>query len=317
MHGVFAGAMDEALFDRLLRGLFDFSPVPICISTTGLDASTYLKVNDAYLKLVGRSWAELHDARLTTAGVAISDERRRRRQDLLATIGHYELEEVEINHASGALLSTLISAQRFVADGRAYDIEVIIDVTARKAAETALWHLAHFDGLTGVANRSYFIERLDEAAAACRRDGGALALALIDLDFFKLINDRHGHMAGDRALTDAARRIGEAIGEAGLVGRLGGDEFAVLLNDAGDREAARAAIEAIGAALNGGAQPLLHPEARPTVTIGYALLPDHAADADALMRAADIALYRGKGRGRAVAVPFEEAFSEQPDGAWL
>ncbi len=311
MHGVVAGAMDEALLDQLLRGLFDFSPVPICITSIGEDTSTYLKVNDAFLKLVGRSWPELRDARLTTAGVAIADERRRRRQERLATIGHYELEEVEIQHAGGALLSTLISAQRYVADGRAYDIEVIIDVTARKAAETALWRVAHFDGLTGVANRSYFIDCL-EAATASRADDAAIALALIDLDFFKLVNDRHGHMAGDRALADAARRIGDAIGEAGLVGRLGGDEFAVLIFNAGDREAAHASIEAIGAALNVGAQPLLHPEARPTVTIGYAFLPDHAADADALMRVADIALYRGKGRGRAVAVAFEPERSEPP-----
>ncbi len=314
MHDLVAQTIDEALFNRLLHGLFDFSPVAICVSSTGPDTSDYIRVNEAYLKLVGHSWDELRSMTMKAAGVVITDERRRRRQSLLASCGRYALEEVEIRHASGAILSTLISAQRFVTDGRAYDIEVIIDVTARKAAEAALWMAARIDGLTGIANRRYFIERLEAAVTECLSAGGAIGLALIDIDHFKLVNDRHGHMAGDHALVDAARRISGAIGEAGLVGRLGGDEFAVLVFDATDRAAALAAIEAIGAALNGGGG-VLCPEIRPTVTTGYAFLPDHADAADGLMRAADIALYHGKRRGRAVAVAFQPEIAGLTDRA--
>ena len=84
-----------------------------------------------------------------------------------------------------------------------------------------------------------------------------------------------------------------------------GEDTGALPLDAGVGAAAGAGMGRFAAALNGGAQPLLHPDARPTVTIGYAFLPDHAADAYALMRAADIALHRGKRRGRAVDVAFE------------
>ena len=312
MHDFVSEPIDEALFNRLLHGLFDFSPVAICVSTTGGETSRYVRFNQAYLDLTGRTLAELREASFQAAGVALIDERRRRRQEILATAGRYRLEEVEIRHAGGAILSTLISAQRFVTDGKAYDIEVIVDVTERKAAEAALWRAAHVDALTGIANRRCFIERLEAAAAECSQSGGAIGLALIDLDFFKLVNDRHGHMAGDRALVHAARCISEAIGDAGLVGRLGGDEFGVLVLDATDRAAAHAAIEAMCAALNDAAPPLMHPEARPTVTAGYAFLPDHADAADGLMRAADLALYHGKRLGRAIAVPFHDEIAGPP-----
>ncbi|MCX5480949.1 sensor domain-containing diguanylate cyclase [Kaistia geumhonensis] len=295
--------IEEGLFNTLLHGLFDFSPLAICVSTTDSEASRYVKVNDAYLRLVGRS-REFLDARpMQSAGAVIDDARRARRQKLLATVGRYELEEVEIRRADGVILSTLISAQRFVADGRAFDIEMIIDVTERKRAEAALWRLAHIDSLTGLPNRGHFIDAL--TAAVAQRSGGVLALAIIDIDFFKQINDNLGHLTGDGVLVEAASRLHGAVGQAGMVGRLGGDEFAVLVHDAADRRAVHRLFDEVGAVINNGA-PLLAEAGglRSTVTIGFAFMPDDAGDADGLMRAADIALYRGKRGGRAAVVAF-------------
>ena len=295
--------IEEGLFNTLLHGLFDFSPLAICVSTTDDQASRYVKVNDAYLQLVGRSREELHGQEMQMAGAVIDDARRARRRRLLATVGRYELEEVEIRRADGALLSTLVSAQRFVADGRAFDIEMIVDVTERKRAEAALWRLAHIDSLTGIPNRGHFIDAL--TAAVAQRGDGVLALAIIDIDRFKQINDNLGHLTGDSVLVEAASRIHAAIGEAGLVGRLGGDEFAILIPDAADRLAARRLLEAVGAALNESSQLLAGGGSlQPTATIGFAFLPDDAGDVGGLMRAADIALYRGKRGGRAAVVAF-------------
>lgn len=295
--------IEEGLFNTLLHGLFEFSPMAICVSTTDDQASRYVKVNDAYLQLVGRSREELHGQAMQMAGAVIDDARRARRRRLLATVGRYELEEVEIRRADGAILSTLISAQRFVADGRSFDIEMIVDVTERKRAEAALWRLAHIDSLTGIPNRGHFIDAL--TAAVEQRGDGVLALAIIDIDLFKQINDNLGHLTGDGVLVEAASRIHAAVGEAGLVGRLGGDEFAILIRDAADRRAACRLFEAVGAALNEGAQLLAGGgNLQPTATIGFAFMPDDAGDVGSLMRAADIALYRGKRGGRAAIVAF-------------
>lgn len=295
--------IEEGLFSTLLHGLFDFSPLAICVSTTDSRASRYVKVNDAYLKLVGRSREDLIGQAMPAAGAVIDDARRARRQRMLETVGRYELEDVEIRGSDGAILSTLISAQRFVAEGQSFDIEMIIDVTERKRAEAALWQLAHIDSLTGIPNRGHFIDAL--TAAVAQRGDGVLALAIIDIDLFKQINDNLGHLTGDGVLVEAASRIHGAVGEAGLVGRLGGDEFAILIRDAADRRAVCRLFEAVGTVLNEGWQLLAGGgNLQPTATIGFAFMPDDAGDVGSLMRAADIALYRGKRAGRAAVVAF-------------
>ncbi|MCE1237792.1 MAG: EAL domain-containing protein [Hyphomicrobiales bacterium] len=179
------------------------------------------------------------------------------------------------------------------------------DVTARKRTEAELEQLARYDAVTGLANRAHFHERLVEALAADAAHR-RVALFYVDLDHFKTINEALGHSTGDRLLAVVAERIVEAVGGWETVGRLGGDEFAVL-KTLGDRpaeaaELARRLHDAIS-------RPYELDGARVVVgaSIGVAMAPDDAADPDALLAHADMALFRAKSEGRGVTRFFERS----------
>jgi diguanylate cyclase len=182
-------------------------------------------------------------------------------------------------------------------DGRgAGAIAVATDITERRRVETELEHQASHDPLTGLLNRTALRRRLDDAL----RDGAALALAVIDLDRFKDVNDSLGHAAGDALLCEVAARIETALDRHEFAARLGGDEFALVLPEADDqraRTAARRVIEAL-------AMPCAIEEHRIEVgaTIGIALAPAHGRDAEALLREADVAMYVGKRDGTSLVV---------------
>ncbi len=157
--------------------------------------------------------------------------------------------------------------------------------------------LAGHDPLTGLPNRRLFRDRLEQALARARRGGGSLAVAYVDLDGFKAVNDARGHDAGDAALAAVGRRLAAAVRDQDTVARLGGDEFGVLLLDVDGVDEATAVAAKLREAVR---PPLDLPGARIAldVSVGVALFPDHGGDADALMRAADGAMYRVKGEGR-------------------
>lgn len=183
-------------------------------------------------------------------------------------------------------------------EGRLIEIEgIIIDITERKAAEELLALVAGTDGLTGLANRSMFTERLNQAFAAARRGAIPFALHYIDLDHFKPVNDTLGHGVGDLLLCEVARRLRSCTRETDLVARLGGDEFAVLQGDV--KEPANAGVLAakIGRVL---AQPyaLNGNEVHFSASIGICPYAVDSAGPDAMLVQADQALYRSKEEGR-------------------
>ncbi|MEK8027472.1 putative bifunctional diguanylate cyclase/phosphodiesterase [Pseudaquabacterium rugosum] len=171
-----------------------------------------------------------------------------------------------------------------------------IDVTESHQHQLALGRLARTDVLTGLSSRLGFNERLRQL----RREDGSLqpaALIMLDLDRFKAINDGHGHAVGDQLLQAVARRLATCSGGPDCLARLGGDEFALLLPGEWRDEALARRAEAVLTALRaplrlGGLQLNVR------ASLGIAAAPRHATDADALQRAADIALYAAKHRGR-------------------
>jgi diguanylate cyclase (GGDEF)-like protein/PAS domain S-box-containing protein len=173
------------------------------------------------------------------------------------------------------------------------------DVTERKRAEAQVAFLAYHDRLTGLANRTLLEEQVRRDLGRARRTGGSLALLYFDLDNFKLVNDSLGHQAGDAVLAEAARRVAELTRSGDVLARQGGDEFLLLLSASGDqdaRKAAQAAGERIAAALD---EPFEISDARFHVgaSIGIALYPEHASDADMLFKQADSAMYQAKRSG--------------------
>jgi diguanylate cyclase len=166
-------------------------------------------------------------------------------------------------------------------------------LTSRRRADE-LQRIATTDGLTGLANRARLHEAIDARVLDATTQGGLVALLLMDLDRFKEINDTLGHQCGDAVLRELGPRLVEAMGPDAVVARLGGDEFGILLPPGRDSDAAlESAAGQISRAL---AEPFALDELSLTVaaSIGAARFPDDGADANALLRCADIAMYAAK-----------------------
>ncbi len=176
------------------------------------------------------------------------------------------------------------------------------DITRRKAAEEGLSRLAKYDQLTGLSNRGLMVHRLQQALARCRRTGSFGALLFIDLDRFKDVNDSFGHLLGDQLLTGIAERLRQLIRTEDLAARFGGDEFVLLLEDVGhDRVAASEHAESVAMKLRDAcARPfdLGGHAVQVGLSMGIVIFPDDHADAEELIKRADIAMYRAKETGR-------------------
>ncbi|MDR3479334.1 MAG: PAS domain S-box protein [Burkholderiaceae bacterium] len=176
-------------------------------------------------------------------------------------------------------------------------LAVVRDITKQKNTEVQIHHLAYYDGLTDLPNRTLFSDRLQQALATAKRDKLRLALMFLDLDKFKPINDTLGHHVGDMLLVEAAKRMRECVRESDTVARLGGDEFGVLLPVIKSKEDAMLVAEKIREALN---QPffLVGQKLNISSSAGIAVYPDHGDDEEQMLRNADIAMYFAKESGR-------------------
>jgi diguanylate cyclase (GGDEF)-like protein/PAS domain S-box-containing protein len=176
-------------------------------------------------------------------------------------------------------------------------ISIFSDISEKKMSEERIYHLAHYDILTGLPNRSSFQNDIEEALVRAIRRGHQVALLFLDLDQFKLINDAAGHTAGDELLKQVALRLKRTVRDEDVVARLGGDEFTVLLDDIHSAENADLVAEKI---LHQLASPfqLDHSELVVTTSIGISVFPDDCDDAATLLKNADTAMYRAKEQGR-------------------
>ncbi|TLS75956.1 diguanylate cyclase [Mariprofundus erugo] len=172
------------------------------------------------------------------------------------------------------------------------------DITGRKRMERELERQAHFDALTGLANRRYFLQQAESEIGRCRRYGGTLSLTMFDIDFFKKVNDSYGHDVGDQVLRKVADWCGTVLRDIDTIGRLGGEEFAILMPQTDLQqgldvaERLRMAMAGDGIALPGGDQLGI------TASFGVVTLDEGEGDIDALLIRADQAMYRAKKAGR-------------------
>ncbi|HYM50696.1 MAG TPA: EAL domain-containing protein [Candidatus Limnocylindrales bacterium] len=172
------------------------------------------------------------------------------------------------------------------------------DLTERKALEERLQHQALHDPLTGLPNRTLFLDRLSHGLARSRRSRDLLAVLFLDLDDFKVVNDSMGHKAGDTLLQSVALQVQSALRPGDSVARLGGDEFTVLLEGLRQPEDAIQVAERIARQL-ATPVPLEGRSVIPTASIGIALSTTGADAADDLLRNADVAMYAAKSEGKA------------------
>ncbi|MES2326141.1 MAG: EAL domain-containing protein [Pseudomonadota bacterium] len=175
--------------------------------------------------------------------------------------------------------------------------------------EQRITQLAFNDVLTGLPNRTMFQQQLDHHFRAASGSGSLFALHCLDLDQFKVINDTLGHPAGDALLVEAGRRVQHAA-RGHFVARLGGDEFVVLQTVGDDRDAIDRLARDILAAIT---QPIIIDgnEIAPSTSIGIAIAPQDGENSGALLRSADLALYRAKEAGRGTYAFFEESLNER------
>lgn len=178
--------------------------------------------------------------------------------------------------------------------GAGWAMAILRDITAAKAHETKLRHLALHDALTDLPNRLLLKDRLDQALKSARRLSEPLDLAILDLDRFKEVNDTLGHQVGDALLVLVAKRLVDCVREGDTVARLGGDEFAVLLPQRTGGSSAHDVAERIQAALR---EPFTLADCVSLeigVSIGLARYPDDADTGSKLMQCADVAMYDAK-----------------------
>jgi diguanylate cyclase (GGDEF)-like protein/PAS domain S-box-containing protein len=171
------------------------------------------------------------------------------------------------------------------------------DISDRKKMEEQVQHLAHYDALTDLPNRTLFSDRLHQALAIAKRDQSHLAVMFIDLDKFKPVNDTLGHDVGDLLLKSVAQRVQDCLRESDTVARIGGDEFIVLLPFIDTEQDALRVAEKIRFSLN---QPFVLADHQLEISssIGISIYPEHGTEERQLIKNADVAMYFAKSDGR-------------------
>ena len=280
---------------RLAAQVFEYSAQGIVL--TGPDHHI-LSVNGAFARITGYGPDEVvgRDARILGAGPA-EDGFWRGVWRVVRQRGSWSGEVVNRSHEGQMYPAWLtISAVRSD-DGRLVQyVTLLADASERQAREERLRWLAQHDVLTGLPNRQLLVDRLEQAVLQVRRSTRCGAVMMLDLDHFKPINDTYGHEVGDRVLREAGRRMQELVRESDTVARVGGDEFVIVLPaihrvaDAG--WVAQQLISAL-------AQPfdLAAGQVGIAASVGIAVFPDDGEDPDALLGAADLAMYQAKHAG--------------------
>ena len=171
------------------------------------------------------------------------------------------------------------------------------DITELKAYQGQLEHIAHFDVLTNLPNRALLADRLGQAMVQCQRNHRKLAVAFMDLDGFKEINDNHGHDVGDKLLIEVSQRMKVSLREGDTLARIGGDEFIAVMNNLEKPEDSMPILEGL---LQAAAVPVNvdNMVLKVSASIGVSICPEDGLDADQLMRHADQAMYEAKQAGK-------------------
>jgi diguanylate cyclase (GGDEF)-like protein/PAS domain S-box-containing protein len=279
-----------------LEQFFMCTPIGIAIQDT---LGKFTSVNPAFERIFGFTLDEINHGRAmeTMVPEVARDEFNRMRSRLLK--GESIDEEAVRCRRDGSFIHVHISGFPIVVDDRTQGYyRVYQDITSRKAAERQLTHQAFHDSLTGLPNRTLFLDRLERAMARQQRNRKTpFAVLFLDLDRFKVVNDSLGHDAGDKLIMEVAARLTKCVRRADTVARIGGDEFAVLVEEMQDRSMAETVAKRIIAQMSLPTVIDEH-ELHTTTSIGIVIGAGDRLHPENVLRDADIAMYRAKDAGR-------------------
>jgi len=289
-------ALREA--ERRYHGLFDNAIEGIFRTTV---EGNYLDANPALAHIYGFESPEELMASLRDIGrqLYVDPQRREEFMRIVKARGSVTAFESQVARKNGDIIWISENARLVLdEDGKPMGYEgTVEDITERRLYQTRIERQANYDTLTGLANRSLLQDRLEQALLTATSFGTRVAVAFVDLDRFKYINDSLGHHIGDELLKEVAARIQSCVRECDTVARLGGDEFVLLLHGHSGPDSVRAIMEAMLAAIS---QPWIigQGEFHVSCSIGVALHPEDGEDARTLLKHADSAMYRAKDSGR-------------------
>jgi len=281
--------------------------MPAVLFVTDPNTGAFLVINEAgeevlgltRQEVLGKAYAELFPHDQATRLSAYDRE-------LILNGGVLVIEDEEFEHSDGSMRTLHIrkSMIRDAAGAPQYILAVCEDVTQHRASEARIAHIVQHDALTDLPNRILFHDRLTRGLGRIERDGGVMAVLCIDLDQFKTVNDTLGHPVGDALLQIVSQRLTGCVREGDTVARLGGDEFAVIQHNLESADDAGRLAQRIVEALSAPCEVLGH-QVVTGASIGVALAPADGADAEDLLKKADMALYRTKADGRGAYRYFE------------
>ncbi len=225
-----------------------------------------------------------------------------------------------IRHVSGKLTEVLYNASVYCNENGeiAGVFAAARDITVTKAAEKRIRFLANHDRLTELPNRELFYDRLSQAISQAKRKAEHLVVFFLDLDGFKLVNDEHGHDAGDVVLKIVSQRLQSCVRHMDTVARIGGDEFAIILNDMGNTVDASIIAEKIIRMISEPIKFTGNDECSIGISIGIAIYPQNGSELDRLFNAADTAMYESKARGKSCFTFFNgKSIEQSEDEPWI
>ncbi|MGG5460987.1 histidinol-phosphatase HisJ [Clostridium sp. B9] len=255
----------------------------------------YIKINDAYLDLFNLSREDIIDkSPKEIFGEEVGERFANYYKDCIESekvcVFEDELKINDVNKFSLTKLTPVLEEEhgKFIVGSR-------IDITERKEMEKKLDRMANYDKLTNIPNRRLFFKSFKEILKKSKKENSNFAVLFLDLDFFKSINDKYGHEAGDVVLVCTAKRIGECLRKKDLFARLGGDEFAIILNDIHSKEEVIEIVEHIQKFIR---EDIILGEKNCNVdsSIGITIYPNDGEKIELLIRNADTAMYRVKNK---------------------
>jgi diguanylate cyclase (GGDEF)-like protein/PAS domain S-box-containing protein len=302
----------QQLFDNAVDGIFQ---------TT--ESGQYLSVNPALARIYGYESPQDLLTHLTDIREQLYVDKQRYLQfrEAAKEKGYIKNFESQVYRKDGSIIWISENARAVFRPNNTVEFYegFVKDITERKLAEMArehaekkLRHAAFHDGLTGLANRSFFVSSIKQEICLCKRDQNYQFVVLfLDLDHFKLINDTLGHDVGDQLLIETSQRLKSCLRESDTIARWGGDEFTILIRDVRREDDIFLVIERIQSALSTPFQLADRRNVSVTASIGISRSSSDSISPQDLLRDADLAMYSAKANGRATYEVFQAGMRER------